>query len=181
MNTTRERILDVSKDIFREFGYSGAGIQQIIAKAGIPRGSLYYHFPMGKEELALEVLHNACKNKSDQFKDAVYHQDIDKALYNIVQIFIDDLVSTNYKYACPVLALSISCGDELSKIERAAADTFNKWEQQLKLFYLKRKVENGEVKASIFLSAIDGAFAVSKLFKNTDRLTTIQNNIKLFY
>ena len=48
---TRTRILDVTADLFRRYGYNGTGLKQIVAEANAPFGSLYHFFPDGKEQL----------------------------------------------------------------------------------------------------------------------------------
>lgn len=42
--TKRELILAASFDLFLAHGFDGAGIEQILAKAEVSRGGLYYHF-----------------------------------------------------------------------------------------------------------------------------------------
>jgi AcrR family transcriptional regulator len=42
--------------LFRIQGYAATGLTQILEESGAPKGSFYFHFPGGKEELALEAL-----------------------------------------------------------------------------------------------------------------------------
>ena len=42
--------------LFRENGYSGTGFRDVIAHSGAPRGSIYHHFPDGKEQLAADTV-----------------------------------------------------------------------------------------------------------------------------
>src|ERR1700693_746096 len=56
MTGTKERILDTTAELFRRYGYTGTGLKQIVASANAPFGSLYHHFPSGKEQLAEEVI-----------------------------------------------------------------------------------------------------------------------------
>lgn len=37
-------------------GYYGTGIREILQSANVPKGSLYHHFPMGKDDLVAEAL-----------------------------------------------------------------------------------------------------------------------------
>jgi len=37
-------------------GYHGTGLRDIVAVSGAPQGSLYFHFPGGKDELACRAL-----------------------------------------------------------------------------------------------------------------------------
>ena len=53
---TRARLLDATLDLVEAGGYSGAGLNQVIAASGAPRGSLYFHFPGGKDQLVGEAL-----------------------------------------------------------------------------------------------------------------------------
>ena len=54
--TTRERIVDVSADLMRRQGYAATGVKQIVTAAQAPFGSLYHHFPGGKEQLGAEAI-----------------------------------------------------------------------------------------------------------------------------
>ena len=56
---TRAMFIDVAADLLQRQGLRATGINQIIAESGAPRGSFYYHFPRGKDELASEALRTA--------------------------------------------------------------------------------------------------------------------------
>jgi TetR/AcrR family transcriptional repressor of nem operon len=49
---TREKILQAAGALFHEFGYNGTSVQDIVRKAGVPKGSFYNYFK-SKEELAI--------------------------------------------------------------------------------------------------------------------------------
>ena len=53
---TRSRILRAALRLFRRHGYHGVGINQILAEAAAPKGSMYHHFPGGKEEIGAAVV-----------------------------------------------------------------------------------------------------------------------------
>ena len=53
---TRQRILTASGELMRRLGYAGTGIKAILTASGVPYGSLYYHFPGGKEEGGLATI-----------------------------------------------------------------------------------------------------------------------------
>ncbi|WP_406201979.1 TetR/AcrR family transcriptional regulator [Streptomyces sp. NBC_01017] len=52
---TRKSILLAAAEVFDERGYSTATITEIIARAGVTKGALYFHFT-SKEDLALGVI-----------------------------------------------------------------------------------------------------------------------------
>lgn len=53
---TKEIILQCATRLFQRQGYNGTGLNQIIEESGAPKGSIYYHFPNGKEEIAVESI-----------------------------------------------------------------------------------------------------------------------------
>lgn len=50
--TTRQKLVTTAARLFRQQGYHGTGLSGILAAAGVPKGSLYHHFPEGKADLA---------------------------------------------------------------------------------------------------------------------------------
>lgn len=56
MPDTRARILAAALRLFRKRGYHGAGLNDILELASAPKGSLYHHFPGGKEEIGVAVV-----------------------------------------------------------------------------------------------------------------------------
>jgi AcrR family transcriptional regulator len=47
---TRQLLVSVARELFTEQGYAATSIEDIIKRAGVARGALYYHFP-GKDAL----------------------------------------------------------------------------------------------------------------------------------
>ena len=51
----RAHLVSVAAELFNKFGYHGAGIDKVIAEAGIAKTTLYRHFET-KEDLIVAVL-----------------------------------------------------------------------------------------------------------------------------
>ncbi|MDT7695716.1 MAG: TetR/AcrR family transcriptional regulator, lmrAB and yxaGH operons repressor, partial [Pseudonocardiales bacterium] len=52
---SKARMITAARRLFRERGYLGTAFSDVLAESGAPRGSVYFHFPGGKEELGTEV------------------------------------------------------------------------------------------------------------------------------
>jgi AcrR family transcriptional regulator len=52
---TRETVIYAAASVFEESGFSTASIQEILVRAGVTKGALYFHFP-SKEDLAQAVM-----------------------------------------------------------------------------------------------------------------------------
>jgi len=56
MSKTRQRIILESVKLFQRHGYHGTPVSAILKATKIPKGSLYHHFPEGKEQVASAAL-----------------------------------------------------------------------------------------------------------------------------
>src|SRR5580704_5848009 len=56
---SREKFIRTTGRLLRRQGYAATGVNEIVAASGAPRGSLYLHFPGGKEELAVAAITRA--------------------------------------------------------------------------------------------------------------------------
>ncbi|OCA91902.1 TetR/AcrR family transcriptional regulator [Pseudobacillus wudalianchiensis] len=53
---TKSQIISTATALFQQKGYKGVGLSEILKACGITKGSLYHHFPNGKEELLIACL-----------------------------------------------------------------------------------------------------------------------------
>ncbi len=116
---TRTRLIDSAIKLFRRQGYDGTGLTQILNDSGAPKGSFYYHFPEGKEQLADETIRRAganvatlvdnCFNECDSFEKGVL-----TASSTIAAWF----KKSGYAEGCPVSSIllgTMSSSDTLRK------------------------------------------------------------------
>ena len=63
---SKEKTLAAAALLFRRQGFHGTALHDVLAAAGSPRGSLYFHFPGGKEQIgeaALDLAGEAVRRK----------------------------------------------------------------------------------------------------------------------
>ena len=56
-DTKRQLLIDIGTAIFTQKGFSSTGLDEIVQRAEVPKGSFYYYFS-SKEEFAQEVIRN---------------------------------------------------------------------------------------------------------------------------
>src|SRR5437762_2549986 len=128
VGNTKARILDASTDLFRRQGFAGTGIKQILTAANAPFGSLYHHFPGGKDELAVATVKRA---------GAEYAQLVGGYLLagpdlarNIRDAFFgagQRLVETDYADACPIETVALEVASTNEPLRLATAEVFESW------------------------------------------------------
>src|SRR2546425_6205407 len=55
-NESRTKMVRSAASLIRRRGLSRASFADIVADSGAPRGSIYHHFPQGKDQLAKEAI-----------------------------------------------------------------------------------------------------------------------------
>ncbi|MCB0946914.1 MAG: TetR family transcriptional regulator, partial [Mycobacterium sp.] len=78
---TRHKIIDAAVDIFSEVGYASTGLGEIIERAEITKGALYYHFD-SREALAAAIIEEATDRVIGAFRDIA--QSSTPALENMI-------------------------------------------------------------------------------------------------
>ena len=53
---SRSKMIHAAAELFRQRGYHATAFSDVIQASGAPRGSTYFHFPGGKQELAREAI-----------------------------------------------------------------------------------------------------------------------------
>ena len=161
--STRDRILTATGELFRRQGYAATGLKAVVTEARAPFGSLYHHFPGGKQQLASEVIH-AGGAYFQALVCAVYDEQADTAAA-IDAVFAgaaDTLAATDYEDACPIttVALEVASTDEV--LRRATAEVFESWTGAL-----AERVGDRD-RALAVLSALEGAFVLCRALRSTE-------------
>jgi AcrR family transcriptional regulator len=121
---SKERMIGAARRLFREHGYLGTALSDVVAESAAPRGSVYFHFPGGKEELATEV---TILHASDRIADINRAAATTRSAAELIAAFVgrerDDLVSSNYREGCalaPIVIESTPASAQLSEVTRRA-------------------------------------------------------------
>ena len=165
VSSAREGLIDAAVELFRARGYEGVGVAELLEKSGVPRGSLYFHFPGGKEEIGVEAVSRVGENVKSQFR-ALHETGCDMAYY-IDQVFkttAKGIKDRDYKCSCPIAAIAAGMGDANPKLNETVRAVFAGWEKEMAEAARSRGMtpKNATSFASAMLASIEGAMVVSK-------------------
>lgn len=89
-NDTRQRILNVARDLIYRHSYAEIGVAQICADAGVSKGSFYHFFP-GKRDLTLAVLDLGFDELKRELMDKAFATDVPPM--QRLQRFVDQVIA----------------------------------------------------------------------------------------
>ncbi|MGI5227347.1 TetR/AcrR family transcriptional regulator [Actinoallomurus sp. CA-142502] len=123
---SRERMVRSAAYLLREHGYSGTAFSDVIAHSGAPRGSIYHHFPGGKEQLAEEAVRYAGDFVAAGVRAATRDDDPVAAVRAFSGWWRRVLVDSDFRAGCPIVAVITE-----SRLADAAAAAFRRWQDAL--------------------------------------------------
>lgn len=175
--STRDRIVRAATRLFQLKGYHATGLNEILRESNAPKGSLYYYFPNGKEELALESIEltkvfveetirkrlSMIEDPAESIKNAIQEMAdfIDMAENEKISLRSTKKVSVN------LVALETSSSNE--NLRKACESAFDAWQN----VYAEKLIQGGFTKqeaeklSMVIQSMIEGAIVMS-LTKKSD-------------
>jgi AcrR family transcriptional regulator len=173
MSSAKERILDASSELFRRQGLTGTGIKQILDQAQAPFGSLYHHFPGGKDELAAETVKRAGEYYGQLVTEMLLAEpDLVSGVREAFVAAGRDLAATGYADACPIETVALEVASTNERLRLATAEVFDSWLDGLTALMRSEGIEATQARAlaHTILSALEGAFVLARAARRTDAL-----------
>ena len=169
MTPTRERILDTTAELFRRYGYTGTGLKQIVAAANAPFGSVYHHFPGGKEQLGGEVIIRSGR-MYEELVTAVLDAapDVETGLRDAFGGAAAVLVETDYADACPIETVALEVASTNETLRLATAEVFASWTRAAVARFQAAGVPPGGAGdlALGVIALLEGAFVLARAAKD---------------
>lgn len=171
---TRKKLVDATAALLRRQGYHATGLSDIVAESGAPRGSLYFYFPGGKDELARAALAASGAEWRARIETAVANaQDLDGAIAAVIELLADDLEASGWDNGCPVAAVALEAISE--PVRAAVAAHYAGWRDGIAERLATFGVPAGPARqlATIALAAIEGALLLARVQRSREPLEAV--------
>src|SRR5271168_144397 len=130
---SRAKTLAAAARLFSQRGYHGTGLQDILAAGGAPRGSLYFHFPNGKEEIGEAAVALATEGVRAFIAHAAETSATMQAfLVQLARGMAANLERSGYREGCPIATTALETAAQSEVLGKAARTAFQTWEQEIK-------------------------------------------------
>ncbi len=168
--------------LIRERGAHPTAIADVLEHSGAPRGSAYHYFPGGRTQLLCEAIDYAGEYIAAKIAKAESSVD---ALDKLFADYRKQLLRTDFRAGCPVVAVSVEAGDPdkpdaaTPVIERAAA-AFSTWTDLI----AARLISDGVSKkraaelAMLTTTSFEGAIVVSRASRDIKALDLVHDQLR---
>lgn len=163
--TSRDRFVATAARLFMRQGYHGTGLAQIVAESGAPKGSLYFHFPEGKEQLAAASVEKAGTVFAIQL-DRVLADEPDPAvaLGKLCDLLAQWMVQSGFSEGCPITNACLELAPGNAAVTVACDTIFNGWRAAWEhhLMAAGWDAKAAPAIATTIVSALEGAFILTR-------------------
>lgn len=125
---TKERLVSATVRLLREKGPSGTGTAQILTEAGAQRGSLYFHFPAGKDELVRAAVQDWGLQTAEVIR-GVFDEPIGlpERVERYFEVVARGLLGDEFRYGCAVGATTLDLAAGSADVRALTGEVFDSW------------------------------------------------------
>lgn len=174
-------MLDSAAELFGTQGYHASGLNQLVSAGGAPKGSLYFHFPGGKEQLAAEALQASGERLGETLAALMAAAEgPGDAVDAMVQVFAQNLVDSDFRRGCPLATVALDAAAESEPIRNACVQGYRGWQDLIEEYLAGRGLPPARAAelATVVLTAVEGALLLAKTRRDTAPLYTVGAHLR---
>jgi TetR/AcrR family transcriptional regulator, lmrAB and yxaGH operons repressor len=157
----RDRMVAGAVRLLAQHGLQATSFSSVLAAANAPRGSIYHHFPGGKDELV-----SAAIAATEQHALGLLDRQEGALAVEVAQSFLDAwralLMYSDFDAGCALVAVTVAA--ETDALRARTAEAFRAWQDKL-----ARALEAGGLEAddassaaTLLLAASEGAVVICR-------------------
>lgn len=176
---TRTKMLVSAAQVMRERGAAGVTIDEVLARSGAPRGSVYYHFPDGRNQILTEALRYSGDAITAMIDDAA-GWGARALLREFVEFWVRQLSDGNFTAGCPVVAAAIGSDDDDPKLSADAAVILGHWCTALTRAFVNDGFDDAGAAslAVTSIAALEGAIVLCRSTRTADPLRQVGDQLE---
>jgi TetR/AcrR family transcriptional repressor of lmrAB and yxaGH operons len=162
---SRAALIDAAATLFRRQGFAATGVNQILETAEVKAGSLYHHFPDGKQELAAAVVATVGGDIEALLRQFLASG---RPVTEIVDGWIDLLaagLAGDQRDGCPIEPIATESVNASPLVRTACARVFDGWTAAIaeRLSTDGWSAETANRTAQAVIALIEGALILARI------------------
>lgn len=170
---TSARLVESMLDLIQARGYSGTGLNTVVEHAHAPKGSLYFHFPEGKEALGEKAIElAAARFRSLVIDSASESETPGDVIARVIGVLAGILTDSDFQLGCPVSVVTLEMGAQSERLRDACANAFESWITPVTEYLIAHGHPPAAARtlATAVVSMVEGAMIVSRAQRSVEPL-----------
>jgi TetR/AcrR family transcriptional repressor of nem operon len=175
---TKSLLLEAGMELMHEKGYSNTGIQEVLIRVGVPKGSFYHYFE-SKEDFALKIIEHHDQKYRAKLERILKNAEVSPSarLKNFCEEGKRDLEERKCRKGCLIGNLSQEMADQSEILRTALSNVMARWRDYFTTCIAEGQ-RTGDLSqigpparvAELFLSGWEGAIMRAKSSKSLEPL-----------
>jgi TetR/AcrR family transcriptional regulator, lmrAB and yxaGH operons repressor len=176
---TRKKMLVSAAQVMRERGAAGVTIDEVLARSGAPRGSVYYHFPEGRNQILTEALRYSGESMTAMIDDAA-GWGARALLREFVDFWERLLIEGDFAAGCPVVAAAIGSDNGDPNLSGEAGAILGRWCTALTRAFANDGFDEADAAslAVTSIAALEGAIVLARSTHRIDPLHQVGEQLE---
>ncbi|MFO7635584.1 MAG: TetR/AcrR family transcriptional regulator [Caldilinea sp.] len=181
-NIARQQLVETTARLLEMQGYHGTGLNQIIRESGAPRGSLYYYFPAGKEELAAAAISE--QGAAMQAHTAAILSEVAaavEAVDRVLEGMVEHFGASHFCGGAPLAAVALETSACSERLRTSCAQAYGglSVEFEQKLIAGGFAPERARRLATIIVASIEGAIILCRTQQSAEPLALVRQELRV--
>lgn len=175
VSESRRRIEVAAAGLLARSGYHGFGLKKLSAAAGLPYGSIYHHFPGGKQEIAVAAITGTGALAGRALAGAP--ADVVATTSGLFEFMAAKLTSSEWAEGCPIGTPALDGGGDDEQVRAACAAAFDIMERAFSglLVELGVPADTAADTATTVVAAYEGATLLARVRRSEAPLQVVQS------
>ncbi|MGP4114363.1 TetR/AcrR family transcriptional regulator [Streptomyces sp. 4N509B] len=175
---TRARMIDATRDLVEGGGYFGTGLAQVLKASGAPRGSLYFHFPGGKDELVAESLTRAGAEIGRLMEDLLADApSLAEGVARLLDALGERLTGSGWRKGCPVATVALETAADNDALQQVCSRVYAAWEGTLRDRLAAEGRPDPAGTALTVLAMVEGALLLARAHRDRAPLDAVARSV----
>ena len=157
----KQTMIERTAVLLAKKGLQGASFSEILEASGAPRGSLYHHFPGGKDELVLAALEHAA-NQALGVLDRLAGKPAREVAEGFLSLWRSVLARSDFSAGCAVVAVTVAAESE--DLRAQAAEILCNWREKLATLFAAGGIPKKKARslAASLVAACEGGVILAR-------------------
>jgi TetR/AcrR family transcriptional repressor of nem operon len=166
----RQTVIEVASRLFREHGFDGIGLKDLMKGAGLTQGGFYKQFA-SKEDLAAQASRRALESAFDRWSAAAAANPKDP-LGAVIAFYLSTGHREERMEGCPIVALGSDAARQGSDVKASFEAGIREYLELLGRWVSEADGDDPSGKAMAILSTMVGALLLSRAVNDPDLAQT---------
>jgi TetR/AcrR family transcriptional repressor of lmrAB and yxaGH operons len=175
--SARERMVESAVVLLAKRGFQGASFTEVLAHSQAPRGSIYHHFPDGKEQLIAAAIDYAGA-RAVLLLDALSGRRPVEIVDAFMAMWRAVLERSGFTAGCSVLAVTVSA--DSAELLARAGQVFRSWQARLAELFTAAGLAADDANglATMMIAASEGAVVLARAEQALAPLETVHQQLR---